>query len=555
MEQVSYALREDSTTIVLLQDAGQRYDNFCQITTFGRNIVKPEFFRNYMYFAPFVGANGKYRGAATTVQMSIEDNGCSPSAEYVAVIDSEVEFRITPQVIQQLSKDYMPAWGVKSYLDYFTDRTSGIILFLRVYKVKQALHPSYLEKGSKGSAQVLKLYDKSENEISLPVDIVGPVISDNKFSYLKDEVIHLLKVENAFIAIYDSTEKGIKSLRERVIADKRIQGTKERWRDSHSFWTFTGSDETDEDFDMAHLDYDSLFREVLDICPGMEKTIGYLTRIKAARMGEYDYLFNKIYNHSEDEEESVNRIFEMSFRTAVKSALNYYKKNNVDYEDAFQEACIGILIAIQKYNDSVVGAFPTYASIWMMQTLGRDLPPYDYTFRIPTYYNERIDKALLALSDVLGPNEYLQMKYEELYQLLLDHTDCNEEEAIRIAYILSPPDSIEEMIYSKDQEEMLGFNNEIMDEFIQEDIIQNARDALSTLKTREREILCYRFGIYGYPELSLENIGQKYGITRERVRQLEERAKQKIIEHYYNSGLISKEKYEANRNPKITFRK
>lgn len=126
MVQVAYALREDQNSIFLLQDAGRHYDKYCQITVFGRNIIRPEFFRQYMYFAPFTGYNGKYRGGVTDIMMSIEDNSCVPTSNYVAVIDTEVEFRVTPSVIRQLSREHMPAWGIKPYLDYFSDRKSGI---------------------------------------------------------------------------------------------------------------------------------------------------------------------------------------------------------------------------------------------------------------------------------------------------------------------------------------------------------------------------------------------------------------------------------------------
>lgn len=321
MALVSYALREDQNSIFLLQDAGRRYDKYCQIAVFGRNLVRPEFFRQYLYFVPYTQANGKYRGNITDVQMSIEDNGYTPMSNYVAIIDSEVEFRVTASVIRQLSKDYMPAWGVKSYLDYFSDRKSGIILFLRVYKVNQALPQSYLERGSRCGSQVLKLYNESDEEVSLPIDGIEPVISDNKFLYLKNEILHLLKIENALIVFYDNTEKGLNSLQERVIVNKQIKGTQERWRDRHLQWLYDDPDE-DSDFDMAQLDYESIYQEVMDICPNMKGIINYARNIKAARLGEYDYHLSDIHTHSEKESQAFSRLFDMSLRAAIKDALN-----------------------------------------------------------------------------------------------------------------------------------------------------------------------------------------------------------------------------------------
>lgn len=454
MTQVSYALREDQNTIFLLQDAGNHYDKYCQITTFERNLVRSEFFHQYLYFTSFTGANGKYRSGITDMRMSIEDNGFVPRNDYVAVIDSEVEFKITPSVIRQLSRDYMPAWGVKSYLDYFSDRKSGVILFLRVFKVNQALSPLLLEKGTKGSSQIIKLYDENGVETTLPIDGIEPVISENKFSYLKDEIIHLLKVENAFIALYDNTDKGLNSLRERIIADHKIQGTQQKWRDRHLQWLENGYDENDG-FDMAQLDYDSLYCEVLEISPGMGSVIEYVKRIQAARLGEYDHYLKDLLNNSDDNTSSAERLFDMSLRTAVKNALYYSKRYNLDLEDVFQEACIGILMAIQKYSENVSGLFPSYVSMWERQVMSRDVPPFEYNVHVPPHIISRINEVVCQLSHLLDNELFLPYSFNEIYSMIINNTDCDEKEAKRLAYIISPSESIEEILSNPQKESWL----------------------------------------------------------------------------------------------------
>lgn len=533
MVQVSYALREDANSILLLQDAGRRYNRYCQITVFGRNIVRPEFFRQYLYFAPFTGANGKYRGSVTDVQMSIEDNDYAPMRDYVAVIDSEVEFKVTPSVIRQLSRDHMPAWGVKSYLDYFTDRKSGTLLFLRVYRVNQALSPYYFGKGVRGSSQVLKLYDEQGEEVSLPVDVIEPVISDYKFLYLKDEILHLLKVENSLIAQYDNTERGLSSLQERVIADRYIQGTKERWKDRHLQWVYRTSDE-DDGFDMAQLDYEAIYDEVLEISPGMYNIIEYVRTIQAARLGEYDYYLKDIHTHSENKKSSFDRLFEMSLRVAVKNALYYHKRHKVDLEDSFQEACIGIITAIQKHNDNVAGLFPSYVAMWIRQVLNRDLSPYDDNVRVPIQYSRRIDQTIQQLSSVLKGEDFREMDHNELFYMLLKYTDCDEKEAFRLTYILSPAESIEEIIEDPQREDCLANNQNIHSDDIvlellnQKNLSTTIEEILSSLSEREASVIKMRYGI-GYDEpMTLEAIGSLMNVTRERIRQIEAKAMSRL---------------------------
>ena len=544
MAQVSFALREDPNSIFLLQDAGRRYKDYCQITVFGRQIIRPEFFRQYLCFASFTGANGKYRNGVTKVRMSIEDNDYRPQYNYVAVIDSEVEFRVTPTVIQKLSKEHMPAWGVKSYLDYFSDKKSGILLFLRVYKIAETIPPSYLEKGIRGSTQILKLYDEYDEEVTVYIDGIEPVISDNKFMYLKDEILHFLKVENSFICIYESTDKGLSSLQERVDADRQVRDTHYQWENAHHNW-FDNDFSEDDGFDMAQLDYEAIYQEVLSICPGMKNIIDYVRSIQAARLGEYDYYLEEVHNHTDREDDAVKRLFEMSVRSAVKNALNHYKKYGTDIMDAFQEACIGIVLAINKHNENVESLFPSYVSMWVRQVLNRNISIYERNVRVPIHYRERIDQILSTLTKEIDESELKDIEFHDLYRLLLNNTDCDEKESFRISYILTRAESVEEIVEDDEKDSMLNEYENQTDDIIDSMPNRQLQNALDSLKDREKSILEARFGIGYQREKSLEEIGEIYGITRERVRQIESKAKYKILTYYYNNNLISVERYNA----------
>lgn len=540
MAEVSYALREDPSSIYLLEDAGKYYGNYCQVTVLARILVRPEFFRQFLFFAPYTGNNGKYNGTVTKVQLSLEANEQGPAYDYVTMIESEVEFKITPSVMRQLSRDHMPAWGMKSYLDYFSDRKSGVLLFLRVYKVNQAVNSSYLEKGSKGSSQILKIYDPDENEVSLRIDGMTPVISDNKFSYIKDEIIHLLKVENAFIAEYDSTDCGLQSLRERIEADRLIHGTHQRWEYRHLQWVKEGYN-VDGNSDMAQLDYEAIYQEVLEICPGMKPVIDYVRNIQAARQGEYYYLLKNVHEHNENERTSSLRIFDISVRAAVKNALYYHKKLRVDLEDSFQVACIGIITAIQKHSDSVKGLFPSYASMWMIQIMSREMPIHQYNFRLPVHYREYIDQVLRQQDEQIGELDFVNMDFEELYHLLLENSECDEEMAAQMASVLIPAESIEEMINDPKREMCLVDDSDCINEIMRVIDLEPVRESLEILSEREKSIIIHRYGFDGFPEASLEEVGNMYGITRERVRQIELKAESKILSHLRRIRYLTKE--------------
>ena len=547
-------MREDPSTIFLLEDAGKEYPDFCQIATFTKNIIRPEYLNKYLYFYPYTGTTGKFNGDETKVRLSMEDRDKNPAYNYVAVIDTEIEFRVTSSALRKLSKEHMPAWGLKSYLNFFGNNPSGVLLLLRVYKVNQFLDFSYAEKGSKGSFQVFRLYDEWEDEIGLSVDGMTPVISDNKFNYLKDEIFHLLKVEGALISVYDCSEKGLKSLQERYEAYKQLssfatgrgaaEAIRRFWEERKQSWIDSGVGfdiDADDDFDMAQLDYDAIYQEVLNVCPSMENVIDYVRNIQAARLGEYDFFLQDIHTHSENEAAAFARLFDMSLRSAVKTALYYYKRYGIEYEDSFQEACIGIIMAIRKHNDNVEGLFPSYVSMWMRQIMSRDISMLDKNVRVPVHYRERIRQVLKQVRRVFDISDLDITSHKELYNVLLRYSDCGQDEAYRIAYILSSSESIEKIMNESEEEFDIAYENSDMDELIDSLSLGRVYEALGALSERERKIIVHRYGFDGYRESSLEEVGNIYGITRERVRQIEAKALKKIIMFLYRKRFITKE--------------
>lgn len=544
MAEVKYALREDPSTICMLEDSGKFFKNYCQVTVFARNILKPECFSQYIYFAPFMGTNGKFHGDLTDVRITMGDNKMEPEFNYVTVIESEVEFRVTSTVMKHLSREYMPAWGMKSYLDYFSDRPSGLLLFLRVYRVNQAIDYKYLEKGSKGSFQLFRLYDEYENETSLRVDGLTPVISDNKFSYMKDEIIHLLKVDNSFIVEYDNTEKGFQNLNDRFEADKLLRDTHQKWENRHLQWGKNGYDiDADEDFDMAQLDYDAIYRRVIELYPDMEPIVEYVRNLQAARLGEYDYLLNDVHEQNDNAKTSELRIFDMSVRAAVKNALYCYENDGIDLEDAFQEACIGIVMAIRKHNDGVGGLFPSYASMWMTQVMHRNLPYYQYNCRLPVHYMEKIAKIVHELQEAVGSINFSTLQPKDLMGLLLRYTSCGKEDASRLSTILIPAISLEELL-EEGFDELFSDKNKTVDEMENALYFDTVPDSLNALTERERNIIVMRFGLNDSQEYTLEEVGKVMGITRERVRQIEKKARGKIVKYLYARQSITQEQYD-----------
>lgn len=203
-ESISYAFREDPTTIIALEDGGDCFKNVYQVTAFRRKLIRPELIEAPLFFCE---NNYKYVGKPTDIMNQIFDDRIHLKYDYAVVVDSQVEFEIDYSVLNKLSKEYMPARDAATYQQYFSSYTSGVLVFCRVYKTNKAVNQNYLQKGKQGSAQIIKLYDEYDLETSVVIDDFVPVLSDNKFAYIKDEIIHLLKTENAFISLYQIIQR------------------------------------------------------------------------------------------------------------------------------------------------------------------------------------------------------------------------------------------------------------------------------------------------------------------------------------------------------------
>lgn len=529
MAEINWALREDPATICLLEDAGNKIHDCCQITTFGRNLIHPEHIGEYLYFFPYADFPGKYYGEKTIVREKVQEKNIQPDYSYAVMIDSQVEFQVNRSALRMLSQKYMPVWHSSSYARFLSGKTSAVLQFVRIYKTDgQPPDSISSEKGRLGSYQVFKLYDAEKTDANIPVNVTEPLILDNRFNYLKDEIIHDLKVDGSFIAEYDSTESGKKALRDRISVEQalsgRYKGLHQLWTDKREQWNEGNFDEFPEDFDMAQLDYDAIYDEVVRVCPSMKSMIEYVRNIKAARKGEYDYLLKDVHENNEKAQESAERIFDMSLRNAVKAALQAYKQDGLDLEDAFQEACIGIWTAIWKHHDDVQVLFPTYCSRWIMQDMQRYLPYFQPNCKMPAHYVEYTRGIVKELKATVKNIDFNSLQPEQLKEMLLKYTSCDEENAERLSCLLIPPLNFEDVVSHGNDEVFSDHGQQL--KIMEEEDFMNYRlpKLLSALSERQEEILRMRWGLNDGHEYTLEEVGRKFGITRERVRQIEAKA-------------------------------
>lgn len=304
------------------------------------------------------------------------------------------------------------------------------------------------------------------------------------------------------------------------------------------------SNREDDDYDdYAQSDYETVYSRIIELDDRLKPFVTEIRNIKPPQRREFSQLK---YQVLEGNQHARNRVIEMHLRIALRIALQRAEAYDMDIQDAVSEACVGLVTAVDKYNPDTNGAFASYASMWVLQNISRMQPTQRPLMYYPVHKKNLYFLAypFLKTNDYIGNYDILGAEgVKELLQCKFSFTNEQIEDVL-LATI--PFESYEEYysIFLENRDSFEKYINEqgdkvlIPEELIVEDEIDNQiavimmkeqlAEVLEILTEREQNVLKMRYGLIDGEEKTLEDVGREFGITRERVRQIETKALNKL---------------------------
>ena len=356
-----------------------------------------------------------------------------------------------------------------------------------------------------------------------------------------------LSSEKGFLVfddIYDEADKWALSIRDVDYLSSSIVTRGILVYDEAPVTNASGSSGDDYD-DYAQRDYEAVFNRVIELDPDLEDFINAVRAVVPPQAREMDQLK---YQVQEGNLNARERVIQMHLRFAVRIALQRAEIYDCEISDTLQEALIGLVTAVDKYDPDSSGPFGSYASLWILQNIGRA----QATQRPAVYYPVHKKEGYFIMYPFLKENGYLDSDIwtdPEVRRIIQDRLGCGidqSEDIIRQSMPIESLDEIYEMflknidvdemqddvfeniIENEMQQDAFYWNDDIYEGIEQRALRETLEKLMGELSEREQEVLKARYGFEDGVEKTLEEVGQTFGVTRERIRQIESKALRKL---------------------------
>ena len=240
-------------------------------------------------------------------------------------------------------------------------------------------------------------------------------------------------------------------------------------------------------------------------------------------------LFNRCKN---GDKKARDRIIECNLKLVANIAKKYLNRANnfngfFSYLDIIQEGNLGLFKAIEKFDETKGYKFSTYATWWIRQAIEREMSEKERTIRIPAHRKEEISKVRKYVEKYSK-----QFGYDPSYKECASELEMDEEHVKKLMELNDPIISLNATIGEEDENSLMDFissEENIFETVINETVTKEMMDLIKdVLNEKEYAVLALRYGAFDGRIYTLEEVGQKFNVTRERIRQIESKALKKV---------------------------
>jgi len=288
-----------------------------------------------------------------------------------------------------------------------------------------------------------------------------------------------------------------------------------------------------------HLKYEYLnewFNVAIDYLNELEESKGseayaaklsYITGKVKMTLPEFKKIIEELHSLRREADAVREKILKGNLRLVISIAKKFQSRG-LPLNDLIQEGNIGLMKAVDKFDYRRSHKFSTYATWWIKQTVSRAIADQSRTIRIPVH-------MLASLNHIFHAEQRLLMEFgrEPTASELAAELDMSVERVRSLKRMAQQPVSlqapvsqgstamIEDMLFSQDDNDPTKMAAYSM-------LKEKIKEAFATLSEREQQILRMRFGLHGEKPGTLEEVGRHFKLTRERIRQIEIRAQEKL---------------------------